>query len=76
MIASKRPRRRPANVDTERMAAARACFRHLEDLKREHGKPPPDVPLPKVSTPRFVPGILEYSWCSSPAAMCAELGEQ
>jgi len=76
MTAHSGGRRNPEKVDTARMAAARACFRHLRDLRREHGKPPPDVPLPKVSTPRFVPGILEYSWCGSPAGMCAELGEK
>jgi hypothetical protein len=57
------------------MATARACFRHLKDLKAAHGRPPPDVPLLKASRPRFVPGILERSWCGSPAAMCADLGE-
>ena len=69
------PLRQPPKADTERMAAARACLRHLGDLKRAYEAPPPDVPLPKVSTPPFVPGLIEYSWCSSPAAMCAELGE-
>jgi len=69
-------RREAPKNDSERMAAARACFRHLADLKQAHEAPPADVPVRFVSTPRFVPGILEFSWCGSPAAMCAELGEQ
>ena len=68
-------RRRKASPDTRRMAAVRACFRHLKDLKSAHGEPPPEVRLPRRSAPPFVPALLEYSWCGSPAAMCAELGE-
>jgi len=69
------PRRRKAKIETARMEAIRASAAHLADLRRAHGKPPPDVRLPSRAAVRLVCPILEYSWCSSPAQMCAELGE-
>ncbi len=68
-------RRRRAKVDTERAAAKRACARHLMDLRRGHGEPPPDVKVNMRGIPRLVPPILEQSYCTSPAALCAELAE-
>jgi hypothetical protein len=68
-------RRRKARIETERMEAIRASADHLADLRRAHGRPPPDVPLPSRAAVRLVCPILEYSWCSSPAQMCAELAE-
>jgi hypothetical protein len=74
MIASK-TRRRPPKVDTERAAAKRACARHLKDLRRRHGEPPPDIRVNNRGIPKLVPPILEQSYCTSPAALCAELAE-
>jgi hypothetical protein len=74
MTASK-IRRRPPKVDTERAAAKRACARHLKDLRRRHDEPPPDVKVNMRGIPKLVPPILEQSYCTSPAALCAELAE-
>ncbi len=75
MRARIRKRRRPARIDTQRVEAIRVAAAHLEDLRREHRAPPPDVKLPGRSAIRLVCPILEYSWCASPAQMCAELAE-
>ena len=47
MTKTKSPRRRRAKIDTARMQAARASAAHLADLRRAHGRPPPDVSLPE-----------------------------
>ena len=73
MTAPVRPPRKPPKQDTERMALMRASSRHLKDLKRAHGVPPADVAVNMRRTPRFVAPILEASYCTSPAALCAEL---
>jgi hypothetical protein len=57
------------------MAAKRACARHLKDLRRASAGPPADVKVNTRGIPRLVPPILEQSWCTSPAALCAELAE-
>jgi hypothetical protein len=75
MTAPVPPRRKPPKQDTERMAATRACARHLKDLKRAHSHPPADVEVNMRRTPRLVPPILEASYCTSPAQLCAELAE-
>jgi hypothetical protein len=75
MTASSPRRRRPPKVDTERVLAMRACVRHLKDLWRAHRQPPADVPVNERGLPKFVPAIIEQSYCTSPAALCAELGE-
>jgi hypothetical protein len=67
--------RRKPKSETERGEAKRACARHLKDLRRAHGEPPPDVKVGKVAIPKFVPAMIEQSWCTSPAALCAELAE-
>lgn len=67
--------RRPPRTDTERAESKRACLRHLRDLKAAHAAPPADVAVPSTARPRFVPTSAEQSWCVSPAALCAELGE-
>ena len=75
MSATVSPRRRLARTETERMEAIRASAAHLDDLRRAHGRPPPDVPLPRRLAVRLVCPIPDASWCSSPAQMCAELAE-
>lgn len=75
MTASIPPRRKP-KTDTARQKAAAACAKHLKDLKRAHGHAPPDVPVPASSTVRFISPVPDGSYCTSPAQLCAELGEQ
>jgi hypothetical protein len=69
-------RRRPPKIDTERAEAIRSCARHLKDLQRLHNRPPLDVQVNARGLPKFVPPILEQSYCTSPAALCAELAEE
>ena len=68
-------RRRPPKVDTERAEAVRSCARHLKDLHRAHRHPPASVRVSLRGLPKFVAPILEQSYCTSPAALCAELAE-
>jgi hypothetical protein len=75
MTTSPPRRRRPPKVDTERAEAIRSSARHLKDLQRAHKGPPPDVRVNARGIPKFVPPILEQSYCTSPAALCAELAE-
>ncbi len=75
LVKACKTRRRPPKVDTERAAAKRACARHLQDLGRRHEEPPPDVKVNMRGIPKLVPPILEQSYCTSPAALCAELAE-
>ena len=75
MTASPLRRRRPPKVDTERALAMRASARHLKDLHRAHKRPPADVPVNERGAPKFVPPIIEQSYCTSPAALCVELAE-
>jgi len=74
MTASK-PRRRKSKA-TAREKAAAACAKHHRDLKRAHGNPPPDVKVHSRSTAPLISPVPEGSWCTSPAQLCAELGEQ
>ena len=69
-------RRRPPKVDTERAEAIRSCARHLKDLQRANKQPPADVEVNTRGIPKFVPPIIEQSYCTSPAALCAELAEE
>ena len=69
------PRRRPPKIDTERMAAKRASARHLKDLHRAHKHTPANAQVNTRGLPKFVSPILELSYCTSPAALCAELAE-
>ena len=69
------PRRRPPKLDTDRALAIRACARHLDDLRRSQRQPPGNVAVSERGVPKFVPLIIEQSYCTSPAALCAELGE-
>ena len=73
MTASVPRRRRPPREDTERGEAILASARHLKDLKRFHGKPPKDVQVSMRRTPRFVAPEPQSSYCTSPAALCADL---
>ena len=75
MTASPSRRRRPPKVDTERALATRSCARHLKDLRRVHKQPAKDVPVNERGVPKFVPPIIEQSYCTSPAALCVELAE-
>jgi hypothetical protein len=75
MTTSPPRRRRPPKVDTERAEAIRSSARHLKDLQRAHAGPPPDVRVNTRGIPKLVPPILEQSYCTSPAALCAELAE-
>jgi hypothetical protein len=68
-------RRKRAKTDSARTEATRASAAHLADLRRAHGRPPPDVRLPSRLAVRLVCPIPSASWCSSPAQMCAELAE-
>src|ERR1700761_34664 len=68
-------RRRPPQVDTERAEAIRSSARPLKDLQRFHKRPPADVQVKTRGLPKFVSPILELSYCTSPAALCAELAE-
>jgi hypothetical protein len=70
------PKRRKPKGDTARAKAKRACARHLEDLRRAHEAPPADVAVSTRSLPKFVAPILEQSYCTSPAALCAELSAE
>jgi hypothetical protein len=75
MTATVPPRRKPPKIDTERAETMGACARHLKDLKRAHVRPPPDVRVRMTSTPRLISPVPEASYCTSPAALCAELAE-
>jgi hypothetical protein len=74
MTASVRKRRKPKG-DTARARAKRACARHLKDLRRAHDEPPAEAAVSMRGLPKFVAPILEQSYCTSPAALCAELGD-
>ena len=75
MTASVPPRRKRPKTDTKRGRAIRACAHHLKDLEEAHGHPPADVPVRKTSAPRLVAPVPEGSYCTSPAQLCAEIGE-
>jgi hypothetical protein len=68
-------RRRPPKVDTERAEAVLSCARHLKDLRRAQRQFPASVRVSARGLPKFVAPILEQSYCTSPAALCAELAE-
>jgi len=68
-------RRRPAKIDTQRAEAIRSSARHLKDLHRAHEHPPANARVNTRGLPKFVSPILELSYCTSPAALCAELAE-
>ena len=69
------PRCRKPKTDTARQKAVGACAKHLKDLKRAHGRPPADVKVGESSAVRLVAPVPEGSYCTSPAELCAELGE-
>jgi hypothetical protein len=55
------------------MEAIRSSAR--QDLQRTHKRPPAEVEVNARGVPKFVPPIIEQSYCTSPAALCAELAE-
>ena len=69
------PRRKP-RTNTARQKAVAACANHLKDLRRAHGRPPADVKVRISSTVRFIAPVPDGSCCTSPAQLCAELGEK
>ena len=75
MTTSEEKRRKPKG-DTARLKAKRACERHLEDLRRAHDAPPVNAAVSMRGLPKFVAPILELSYCTSPAALCAELSDE
>ena len=75
MTTSPPRRRRPPKVDTERAEAIRSSARHLKDLQRAHEHTPANAQVNTRGLPKFVSPILELSYCTSPAALCAELAE-
>ena len=60
-------------TQTEQERGRRACARHLKDLKRAHGRPPPDVAVKSSAIPARLSGEPASSSCTSPSALCAEL---
>jgi hypothetical protein len=75
MVAPPPRRRRPPKVDTERTEAIRSSARHLRDLHHAHQHHPANAQVSNRGLPKFVSPILELSYCTSPAALCAELAE-
>jgi hypothetical protein len=65
-------RRRKPKLDTERGQAIRAAARHLRDLKRWHGRPPPDLAIPQSPMPARIEPAPVSSFCTSAAELCAE----
>ena len=51
----------------------RACARHLKDLRRAHSARRRTFRSANAARPKFVPPIIEQSYCTSPAALCVEL---
>ncbi len=64
---------RERKTETERERSRSACLRHLKDLKRAHGGPPPDVAVKPTATPLRLTPVPASSNCTSPSALCAEL---
>ena len=52
-----------------------SCARHLRDLHRAQKRTPANASVSTRGLPKFVSPILELSYCTSPAALCAELAE-
>lgn len=67
------PCRRLPRTKTKHQLLVTACAAHLRDLRRVHRVPPPDLAIPSVAIPAQLSGPDAASYCSSPAAMCAEL---
>jgi len=68
-------RRRLDKADTARAKAEKACRKHLNDLRRAHGLPPPPLIIPSRSIPARIPAEPWASFCTSPAQLCVELAE-
>jgi hypothetical protein len=68
-------RQRAPKSQTKRGEAASACAAHLRDLRKIHSHAPPDVILSQQSVPTRLWGEPTSSYCTSPAALCAELAE-
>ena len=64
---------RERKTETDRERSRRASLRHLGDLKRAHGRPPPDVAVKATSVPARISPVEASSNCTSPGALCAEL---
>jgi len=70
-----RARRRTPKSNTRRMKAVAACAAHLRDLKRAHGRPPPDMPSEPSIGPRYLSPAPLSSYCTSPASLCEEFAK-
>ncbi len=68
-----RVRRRAPKTQTERAESAGACAAHLRDLKRAHGRAPPDFAVARRSVPLRLSPEPASSFCTSPGQLCAEL---
>jgi hypothetical protein len=64
---------RERKTETGRERSRRACARHLQDLKRVHATPPPDVAVKISAVPARLSPTPASSSCTSPGALCAEL---
>lgn len=64
---------RERKSETERERLRRACLRHLQDLRRAHDRPPPDVAVKATAQPLRLAPVAASSSCTSPGALCAEL---
>jgi hypothetical protein len=64
---------RERKTETGRERSRRACARHLQDLKRICGSPPPDVAVKSTAIPTRLTPTPASSSCTSPGALCAEL---
>ena len=60
-------------TETGRERSRRACARHLQDLRRAYGSPPPDVAVKSTAIPLRLAPTPASSSCTSPASLCAEL---
>jgi hypothetical protein len=62
----------PTTEKTRRTKAIAACAAHLSDLKRAHGRPPPDVEVASGIGHVVFSRATTSSYCTSPADLCAD----
>jgi hypothetical protein len=70
MVRDGRKKHKP---ETERERSRRVCAKHLQDLRRALGAPPPDVAVKATAIPLRLAPTPASSSCTSPGALCAEL---
>ena len=59
--------------DTAKQAKARACRRHLQDLRNAYERPLPDVAIASSAIPVRISPVEISSFCTSSAELCADL---